>query len=244
VTQALRAIHRENRDHECVEVCRAKREECRLDSGIDAALDTCRDALRGAKATCRANNPPDSPELDQCIDQAQVVAFQCRRAARAAAKGALKICRQDFRQCARACPPPDPPSETIDRKQCKLDAKGVYLACKKVDCREEYQFQKDVCRNRDHACVEDCRAERDACRQPIEDLLDANKAACNATRDQEIQNCENLYASGTPEREQCIANAQVTAFQCRDQARETAKPDLLGCRDDFRSCAEACPPAS
>jgi hypothetical protein len=45
-----------NRDHECVEVCRARREECRLATGIDADLAACDATLRAAKQLCRENN--------------------------------------------------------------------------------------------------------------------------------------------------------------------------------------------
>ena len=232
-----------NRDHDCVEVCRAAREECRIASGIDAALDACRDTLRDAKATCRANNPPDSTELDHCIDQAQVVAFICRRDARLAAKPALTACRAGFRACARACPPPATPSEGIDRAQCQVDAKSAYVACK-AGCREDFQVQIDACKNRDHDCVEGCRAARDTCRQPIEDTLDSDIAACNTQRDSDVATCKTLFADGTPEQENCIEQAQVDAFECRDQARENARPGFLACRDQFKTCVTSCPPAS
>src|SRR5262245_47282006 len=119
-----------NRDHECVEICRAEREECRLASGIDAALAACDATLRAAKERCRTNNAAGSPELDQCIDQAQVVAFQCRDAARERARPALRTCRAQFRACAQACPPPSPPSEVTDPAQCKRDAKAAYRGCR------------------------------------------------------------------------------------------------------------------
>jgi hypothetical protein len=231
-----------NRDHACMEGCRAGREECVLASGLDESLTACRDALRDAKATCRATHVEGTPELDQCIDQAQVTGFLCRRAARTAAKPALKACRVGFRACAQACPPPVDPAEVVDKVQCKLDAKGVYLACKAA-AREAFQAQKDLCLNRDHACVEVCRADRDTCREPVENQLDADIAACNATRDAGVGNCVLLYPEG-PDRDACITAAQVDAFQCRDAARETAKPGFQRCRDAFQTCALACPPAS
>jgi len=148
-----------------------------------------------------------------------------------------------FRACAKACPPPDEPSEVIDRRQYKIDAKLIKRACK-IGCREDFRTQKDLCLDRDHICVEGCRATRDACRQPFEDQRDADIDQCNATRSAEVQNCKDLFPADSPEREQCIDNALVTAFVCRDQARESARPGLRACRDDFRMCAEGCPPAS
>ena len=229
-----------NRDHECVEVCRANRSVCVDESGIEAALDACNETTRAAKATCREQNPPDSTGLDQCIDQAQVVGFQCRDAAREAARPALDACRVAFRGCARACPPPNPPSEVVDPVQCRRDARTAHKTCK-TTAREEFQFQKDACKNRDHACVEQCRADRDACREPVEIQLEAGTDQCRAQRDGAVQNCRALYDDGSPEQDVCVDNAQVAAFQCRDEAREEARPGFEGCNAGFRSCAEACP---
>lgn len=229
-----------NRDHDCVERCREVRGDCIDQTNLDEDLAACRDTLRAAKQTCRDTKPPDSPELDQCIDEAQVVAFVCRKTARKTNRPAVNACRSAFRTCAQAC---GPPVTTIpDPRQCKLDAKTAYLTCK-ADCREAFQAQKDLCLNRDHDCVEACRAGRDACRQPIEDQLDAAIAACNATRASAIQNCENLYPPGT-DRDTCVMNAQIDAFQCRDQARENAAPGFESCRTGFQACATACPPPS
>lgn len=231
-----------NRDHECMEVCRAERGVCIEATGLEAALKACSETIRAAKATCREQNPPDSAALDQCIDQAQVVGFQCRDTAREAARPALEACRVAFGTCARACPPPDPPSEVIDRAQCRRDAKVAYKTCK-VTCREDFQFQKDTCRNRDHDCVEQCRANRDACREPVEIQLDAGLEQCRADRDAAVQNCRVLFADGTVEQDQCIDNAEVVAFQCRDQAQEAARPGFDSCAEGFKTCAQACPPA-
>jgi len=229
-----------NRDHACVEVCRYERSVCRETSGIDDAIAACNATLEAAKQVCRDNNPPGTPERDQCIDQAQVVAFQCRDQERENAKGALKECRYNFKTCARACPPADPPS-SVDPRQCKADAKAAYAACKDA-CIEDFQLAKDICHNRDHACVELCRDAREVCLQPVIAQLVSDVAACNATRDTEVQTCRDLYAEGTPERDTCIDNAQVAAFQCRDQAREDARPGFEACRDAFRVCALLCPP--
>src|SRR5437773_1071271 len=148
---------------------------------------------------------------------------------------------------------------------CIQDAKGEYRNCKascvedfqvakdaclnrdhpcRANCREDFQVAVDACLNRDHACVEQCRADRQTCRQPTLDRLSSDIAACNARRDSDIQNCKDLYADGTPERDQCIDNAQVAGFECRDQAREDARPGLQTCREHFRDCVRACPPAS
>jgi hypothetical protein len=226
-----------NRDHGCMEECRAVRADCRLQTGIDAALAQCRNDLHVAKQACRDAHPNDPEGTDECIDQVQVVAYLCRRAARREAKPALAVCRSAFRECARGCQLP--PGEPIDTVQCKIDAVVAYKLCK-ATCREAFQTQKDLCLGRDHACVEVCRADRDACRQPIEATLDAAIASCNTTRNDAVDDCKVAYGEGTPEREACIVNALVDAFQCRDAAREAARPGFAGCRTAFVDCAEGC----
>lgn len=231
-----------DRDHDCMEVCRALRAYCRELTGIDDAIAACNETLYAAKQTCRNDHPAGSVERDACIDQAQVVAFQCRDDAREVARPGLRQCKRLSRYCARSCQR----NEVPDRAAvllCKDEAKQALLDCK-AGCKEDLQVAKDACRNRDHACAEACRENRDTCKQPFLDQLAADIAACKGVRDADIQICKDLYGEGTPERDTCIDRAQVVAFQCRDQARENARPWLNGCREVFIGCITACPPAS
>ena len=259
-----------NRDHICVEACRADRYDCRQATGFDDAIDACNATLAGAKATCRQNNAAGSPGRDMCIDQAQLVAFQCRDSAREAAKPALKDCRKQFKICATGCPPA-PAGAPADPAQCKLDAKTTYKDAQAA-CREDFQVQKDVCHNRDHTCVEQCRADRETCRAPVQTQLDSDIAACNAKKcvaganagasctaasecpasicqKPAVTNCDALYGpnGSNPDPDNldtCIDNAQAAAFECRDQANEDAHPGFENCRQTFQTCAQGCPPAS
>ena len=233
-----------NLDHPCVEVCRDERNVCNqpILTECDAAIDTCNETLAGAKAVCRDSYPDGTPERDACIDQAQVVAFICRDGAREIARPGLKTCRRAFRICVSTECPPDAPVDRATARACKNDAKHIYEGCV-MDCREEYQLAKDTCLDRDHACVEACREIREACRQPILEVRDLAIDACNDDRANAIETCQSLYEPGTPERDVCVDQAQVEAFRCRDRAREDARPGLKSCRDAFRTCAEACPPA-
>ena len=230
-----------NKDHACVEVCRADREQCRIDSGIDADLDACDDSLAAAKQICRNTYPAGSSERDSCIDQAQVVGFQCRDQARENNKAELKACRAAFRACVQACPEGSGP--VVDPRQCKADAKAAYKQCT-ADCKEDFQVQKDACRNLDHACVEACRDGRSNCKAPVKAALEAAFDVCQAQRNADVDDCKLLYPPDSVERDQCIDNAQVDAFVCRDAAREAARPGFQACRQGFRDCVEQCPPAS
>jgi len=232
-----------NRDHLCVEGCRADRDMCRQPhvDELNAAVAACNQTLSDAKDVCRATHPDGSTALDTCIDQAQVVAFQCRDSAREQVKPDLKLCRVAFKDCVRTnCPPTSVP-DPVARRACKVDAKDVYVECR-LDCQEAKQLAKDTCLDRDHACVEVCRLDRDGCRQPYVDQRNAKFAMCKTDRDAAIDNCRLLYGPGTPERDTCIDDAQVAAFICRDEAREQVANQLGSCRAAFQVCAEACPP--
>ena len=119
-----------------------------------------------------------------------------------------------------------------------------YQDCK-ADCRESFQLAKDTCVNRDHQCVESCRADRSTCLQPTLDTLNGDLATCASDLETAKGNCRSLYADGTPERDTCIDDAQVQAFQCRDAAREKARPGIVACRHGFKVCVRTnCPPTS
>ncbi|MFN8542747.1 MAG: hypothetical protein U0807_00835 [Candidatus Binatia bacterium] len=229
-----------NRDHACVEACRSERADCREASGIDADLAVCAAQLETAKANCRTLYPSDPVLRDACIDNAQVDAFVCRDTVRENNHAEIKACRQAFKTCAGLCGPAVPP---VDPATCKGTAKDAYKQCK-ADCREDFQLAKDICRGLGHNCVEACRAQRDLCNDGPQAILDAAIAACNATRDAGVQTCKNTFPVG-PDRDACIDQVQVIAFQCRDQAREDARPGFEACREAFHACVlPACKGAS
>src|SRR5262249_52956397 len=151
-----------------------------------------------------------------------VTAFICRDSARDSRKDALLACRVGFKTCAKACGPADPP---IDSMACRKAATAALKVCK-AQSREDFQLNKDECRGLGHTCVEARRAGRAACVDLVG--LDDAIAACNATRDAAIQTCQNNNPPG-PNRDLCINQVQVVAFQCRDQAREDAQPGLDAC---------------
>ncbi len=227
------------RDHDCVDVCRADREDCAETSQIAADLAVCNADREVAVDACRNTTPEDSPERDTCIDAAQVDAFTCRDGAREANKGELKACRADFRSCARACGPPLVRGEA---RVCRQEAILEFTAAKDA-CKQDRRLAVDACRKLDHTCVEQCRADRDGCRAPIEAALETAVDTCRAARDEAVDVCRATTADDTPERDACVDAAQLANFQCRDAAREAARPERQACRDSFLSCVEVCPRA-
>jgi hypothetical protein len=137
-----------------------------------------------------------------------------------------------------------PDARGEDPAPCLVEVGRAFRDCKAV-CREDFQLAKDTCANRDHVCVEACRADRQVCREPIVATLNAALAQIEGDLQTAKESCRALYADGTPERDTCIDNAQVDAFQRRDAAREVAKPGLVQCRRDFKLCVRTnCPPLS
>ena len=219
-----------NRDHVCVEACRADRSQCRLDTGFDADIDSCNDALETNRALC-------APGDDDCIDRAQIAAFQCRDQAREDAKPLLKQCRKTFRTCAQSCGPAVQPE---DPAACIGAAKVAAATCA-AGCKEAYQTAKDDCRNLDHDCVEHCRADRHLCRQPVRTTLDAALAVCAAARQLGVDDCKLQYPEPRDFAAQvafdlCVDPFQLAAFICRDGAHEAARPGFVACKEAFRSC--------
>lgn len=228
-----------NKDHDCVESCRAGRGACIDATGLADALDACDDTLATARATCRDTTPADSPARDACIDAAQQVAFQCRDSAREAAKPSVTACRTAFRTCTAACPAgTGTPAE--NPRVCRRTANRDFAACG-GECREDLQVGRDACLHRDHDCVETCRDTRTTCTEPLRQQVRAALVDCAATRDAAVATCHTLYADGTGDLDQCIDNAQVARFTCGDQAHEAARPGLQACRAQFRDCAVGCP---
>jgi hypothetical protein len=116
-----------------------------------------------------------------------------------------------------------------------------------VTCKEEFQIAKDDCRNRDHECMEQCRADRTTCREPVRAILDAALDECASDRQTGINGCEAQFPpprdpAAEVDFDQCVDGVQVVAFICRDDAHEAARPGFLTCKQNFRSCVDTnCP---
>jgi hypothetical protein len=69
-------------------------------------------------------------------------------------------------------------------------------------------------------------------------------AACNAQLATDKQDCQTAFPDDPAGLDQCIDNAQLKAFVCRDSAREQAGPGFESCRQQFKTCVQTCPPSS
>jgi len=123
---------------------------------------------------------------------------------------------------------------------CVAGAKTVKIECVKA-CVDEFQVDKDECRNVDHGCAETCRANYDSCiTDPMEALVNC-KTDCQSDLVIAKGNCRIAYTGGSQTLDSCIDQVQVEAFKCRDDCREDVNPALTACRVTFKACIKACP---
>ncbi len=139
-----------------------------------------------------------------------------------------------------------PVSQAASRNpECVQEAQDQYSECIAV-CRETMQVEKDLCRSVSHDCAEACREAFITCIGPHIAELETCKDTCHAEREQAVQDCRNQHGSDPASLDNCIDQAQVNAFMCRDQCREQTqlRASLIQCRRQLRSCIQACPPAT
>jgi hypothetical protein len=129
-------------------------------------------------------------------------------------------------------------------KMCVIDANAEYKECRQY-CLENMQADKDSCRNINHACAEACREGFDTCIENPSDALDDCKAVCMSNLNVAKQQCRVNFGAGTGALDTCIDQAQIGAFICRDECRESIHlaAVLKQCRKAERACIKACPPA-
>ena len=124
------------------------------------------------------------------------------------------------------------------RRLCLQEARGDRRDCVTV-CRDDYREAALLCGT---ACAQECALARKACRAPIKAQLAADIKACNTTLSAAVLLCrQQKLADPDFDKDGCIDTAQITAFICRDDAREIAFPALNGCRHEYRICINACP---
>jgi hypothetical protein len=131
------------------------------------------------------------------------------------------------------------PALACTTAECVEDAKQDLMECV-ITCQEAYRVQKDVCRNINHDCADDCREEYEKCVIEPSGELALCKGDCN--RDLEIGRawCRANTKWGTEDRDKCIDLVQLRAFGCKDQCRENVQVPLTQCWKEFRGCIKTC----
>jgi len=145
--------------------------------------------------------------------------------------------------------------------ECRQQAAADFRSCK-AECKSDYREDKFTCRGIDPACGLACLTGRMVCRDAIDAALatgqvpgggtltdcatgtDGCKAALQTAKDGCGAPCNGNQACDL-----CVDAAQVDSFICRDTCRESWRANAtldalrLSCRETFRACVDACPPA-
>jgi hypothetical protein len=161
----------------------------------------------------------------------------------------------------------------VDAGVCKDNAVAAYLDCK-GQCKSDFVDAKLTCRNVQPACGEACLAGRQQCFDNVEVILDTGQVpgggtldncsggtdACKAAfLDTAANTCgatctqgahPSCTCNGDQTCQDCVDQAQVTDFLCRDGCRDSFRTNAVviamkaNCRSTFQACIHACPPAN
>ena len=121
--------------------------------------------------------------------------------------------------------------------ECVQDAKAQRGECR-VQCDDDFVIARDLCRNIDPECAAGCRSDHEACRAPIVAALETCVAGCRDQLNAERAACPRRGRG----RDFCLDRAQVRAFLCRDDCRESlqVRAGLKACRDALNGCMAGC----
>lgn len=135
-----------------------------------------------------------------------------------------------------------------DPGQCRRLATERYNQCR-ADCQDVFITEKDGCRNIDHACAEQCRANLAACVAPYQQALDQCFDVCGDTLRTTREECRTIPDPVL--KQQCLTSAELANWVCRERCRVTTRVEgkwwrqgMVECRRAARACFKACPPAS
>jgi hypothetical protein len=228
------------RDHECVQACRTRRQDCRDATGVGAGLVACRADLAARTAHCRNKFRLGSKQREDCIDRAQVDNFHCQNDVRRHFRRALLECHRGFGQCTDGCGPGGPPGGS---KECR-DAGRSAFEMVVADCHLTFQVTANACFNKDVTCVQSCADARDVCTAPTQAALESALAACLMQEVAALSACRAANPGGGTPLDQCITAAQAAAATCRDDALDAAAPGFAACVPPYVSCVHGCPKPS
>jgi hypothetical protein len=132
-------------------------------------------------------------------------------------------------------------------RECVTQARDELQSCSS-ECINNFRNDRFVCRNVEPGCGRECLGRREGCIETATEPLVECLGGCQSTLDTAKDACHTSCADDTACLDACIDSAQVDAFTCRDNCRETWRLDggtaaVEVCRATFRECVKACPPA-
>jgi hypothetical protein len=128
-------------------------------------------------------------------------------------------------------------------RECIQAERDDYKLCKQT-CREEFRAEKILCWGGDDDCSEACRLALTACLEAPLSQLDGCRATCRTTLQEAKQACRDQYPEDPDGLAQCITNARLDAFWCRERCREGVYDALKACRQAAKACIDDCIAAS
>jgi hypothetical protein len=128
----------------------------------------------------------------------------------------------------RQCTDPCLQAARDSRKECASSAKGAFLDA------------FDGCLEREHACIQACRADRQDCRDATS--LGEDIVACQIAQAAAEEECRNRFPPRSKRRAACLFRAEVEGSRCNRRARVHVAVGLKRCRSGFDQCAQGCAP--
>jgi len=142
---------------------------------------------------------------------------------------------------------------------CQQQAKSDYLACKN-QCKSDFIDARFACKNINPQCGVACLDGRDACLESVSAILKTGQLpggatlancsggtdACKAALAQAKADCGAPCQASDTACLECVDNAQVQDFECRDACRDSWRVDPTvvamkqTCRTSFKSCLASC----
>ena len=196
------------------------------------ATTTSRTAIANCKHALRRRARPSATSASTTRSStASSAAIRCARTTRPE----LKACRAAFKACAasvrRVSGPVVDPEAVQDRREGRRTRRAARTAARTSRSRRMPAATATTTASRAAAPI--ARPARRRCRP----ALDAAVAQCKADQAGRHRTLQRRSTA-------CIDQAQAVAFQCRDDAREAAKPGFEACRQAFKACVQGCPAAS
>jgi len=130
---------------------------------------------------------------------------------------------------------------------CLLQARDELRSCS-AECVNDFRNERFTCRNVEPGCGRECLGHRESCIETAGLPLVECLAGCQGTLAEAKAACVTTCGGDAACLDTCTDAAQVDAFTCRDDCRESFRmsggpTEIEACRASFRECVRACPPA-
>lgn len=127
----------------------------------------------------------------------------------------------------------------VCKDPCIEAARQSYRGCRR-DAAETLVVSRALCRGRDLACVQACIEGEVNCVAATG--FPAALQTCLRDGAAATQSCLAKFPLQPNKRKRCVDQAQLSTFQCRNEARTSRRQELARCAVAYRQCALPCGP--